>query len=192
MIFQLNFSGDLRLKENCVLCTYLSLYFFRFIDLVTNSNSEKRLIQDCVKRLRKKYLLKNVNLQCESKMIPLSFISSHFERLSKMVGYKSSHEINRNLSRTDINSAAEMFIALNSCPSSYVKLYWKLIYGNESKITRFAANIIRKAKDDFKVRAQKIFAKISSMLGFKYITFNHHGGSISKIILDVEGKDLLL
>ena len=107
-----------------------------------------------------------------------------------MVGYKSSHEINRNLSRTDINSAAEMFIALNSCPSSYVKLYWKLIYGNESKITRFAANIIRKAKDDFKVRAQKIFAKISSMLGFKHITYNHNGERTSKNILEIEGEEL--
>ena len=110
-----------------------------------------------------------------------------------MVGdTRNFYEINRNLSRSDINSAAEMFIALNSCPSFYVKLYWTLIYGNESRMAKFASNIIRKSEDGFKARAQKIFAKISSMLGFKHITYNHHGGSISKIILDVEGKDLLL
>ena len=190
MIFQLNFSGDLRLKENCVLCTYLSLYFFRFIDLVTNSNSEKRLIQDCVKRLRNEYLLKNVNLQCESKMIPLSFISSHFEKLSQMVGDTNFDEISRNSSRGNINFGAEMFMALNSCPTFYVKLYWKAIYGIESRMAKFASNIIRKANDGFKVRAQKIFAKISSMLGFKHISFNYDGESTSKNILDVEGEEL--
>ena len=58
-----------------------------------------------------------------------------------------------------------MFIALNSCPSFYVKLYWKVIYGNESRMAKFASNIIRKAKDGFKARAQKIFAKISSVIG---------------------------
>ena len=159
--------------------------------MVENSSLERQLIKGYVKRLRMEYLMKNIDLNCEKSFIPLKIIIFHFEKLSKMVGDKSSHEINKNLLRSDLNSAAEMFIALNSCPTFYVKLYWKLIYGNESKMTKFASNIIRKSEDGFKARAQKIFAKISSMLGFKYITFNHHGGSISKI-LDVEGKDLLL
>ena len=215
MIFQLNFSGDLRLKENCVLCTYLSLYFFRFIDLVTNSNSEKRLIQDCVKRLRNEYLLKNVNLQCESKMIPLSFISSHFEKLSQMVGdtnfdeisrnssiddyyYDQIQMLSRNISKDDINFGAEMFMALNSCPSFYVKLYWKAIYGNESRMANFAANIIRKAEEGFKVRAQKIFAKISSVIGFQHIAYQHEGNKsiamnieLTKNLLDIKGDKIL-
>ena len=41
-----------------------------------------------------------------------------------------------------------------------LRLYWKAIYGSESRIAKFASNIIRKAKDGFKVKAQKIFAKI--------------------------------
>ena len=112
-----------------------------------------------------------------------------------MVGdTRNFYEINRNLSRSDINSAAEMFIALNSCPSFYVKLYWKVIYVNESRTTKFASNIIRKAEDDFKVRAQKIFAKISSVIGFQHISYRHEGnGSIamnielSKNTMDIKG-----
>ena len=158
--------------------------------MVKNSSLERRLIKDYVKRLRIEYLMKNIDLNCEKSFIPLKKIIFHFEKLSKMVGDKSSHEIDRNLSRSDINSAAEMFIALNSCPSFYVKLYWKAIYGNESRMAKFASNILRKAKDGFKTRAQKIFAKISSMLGFKHISYNHDGESTSKNILDIEGEEL--
>ena len=68
-----------------------------------------------------------------------------------------------------------MFIALNSCPTFYVKLYWKAIYGNESRIAKFASNIIRKANDGFKVKAQKIFARTSSVIGFQHISFHHEG-----------------
>ena len=154
-------------------------------------NSERRLIQGYVERLRIEYLIQNIHLTCDGGFIPLNFISLHFEKLSQMVGdTRSSYEINRNLSRSDINSAAEMFMALNSCPSFYEKLYWKAIYGNESRMAKFASNIVRKAKDSFKSRAQKIFAKISSMLGFKHITYNHDGESTSKNILDIEGEEL--
>ena len=68
-----------------------------------------------------------------------------------------------------------MFIALNLCPTFYVKLYWQLIYGNESRMTKFASNIIRKTEDGFKVKAQKIFAKISSVIGFQHISYYHEG-----------------
>ena len=141
--------------------------------MVTNANSEKRLIQDYVKRLRIEYLLKNIHLTCEEKLIPSNYISLHFDKLSEMVGERNFEEIRRNLSKDDINVGAEMFIALNSCPTFYVKLYWKAIYGNESRIAKFSSNIIRKAKDSFKVKAQKIFAKISSVIGFQHISYYH-------------------
>ena len=147
-----------------------------------------------MKRLRIEYLIKNIDLTCENSFIPLKIIISHFENLSKMVGGKSSHEINRNLSRSDINSAAEMFVALNSCLTFYVKLYWQLIYGNESRMTKFASNIIRKTEDGFKVKAQKIFAKISSVIGFQHISYHHEGNTsiainndLSKNMFDITG-----
>ena len=87
-----------------------------------------------------------------------------------------------------------MFIALNSCPSFYVKLYWKAIYGNESRMAQFASNIIRKAEDGFKARAQKIFAKISSVIGFQHIAYHNEGNKsiaidndLSKNMLDIKG-----
>ena len=152
--------------------TDFSLNFFRFIDLVTNSNSEKRLIQDYVKRLRNEYLNKYIDLACEEKFIPLNFISFHFDKLSELVGDTFDGFFP---SKDEINFGAEMFMALNSCPTFYVKLYWKVIYGNESRIARFASNIIRNAKDGFKVRAQRIFAKISSVIGFQHISYHHEG-----------------
>ena len=161
--------------------------------MVEGSSLDRKLIQGYVKRLRIEYLMKNIDLTCEKSFIPLKIITVHFEKLSKMVGDKSSYEINRNLSRRDINSAAEMFIALNSCPSFYVKLYWMVIYGNESRIAKFSSNIIRKAKNGFKIRAQKIFAKISSVIGFQHISFHHEGNrSIAMTIelsknMDVKG-----
>ena len=136
--------------------------------------------------------MKNIDLNCEKSFIPLKIIIFHFEKLSKMVGDKSS--LDRNLSKSDLNSAAEIFFALNSCPTFYVKLYSKLIYGNESKMTKFASNIIRKAKDGFKARAQKIFAKISSVIGFQHISYHHEGNGsnamnndLSKNMLDIKG-----
>ena len=158
--------------------------------MVENSSLERKLIQGYVKRLRIEYLIKNTYLTCENSFIPLKIITFNFEKLSKTVGDKSSHEINRNLSKRNINSAAEMFVSLNSCPSFFVKLYWKAIYGIESRMAKFASNIVRNAKDGFKARAQKIFAKISSMLGFKYISYKNDGESTSKNILDVEGEEL--
>ena len=84
---------------------------------------ERQLIKGYAKRLRMEYLMKNIDLNCEKSFIPSKYISLHFEKLSQMVGdTRNLYEINRNLSRSDINSAAEMFIALNSCPSFYVKL----------------------------------------------------------------------
>ena len=160
------------------------------------SSLERKLIYVYVKRLRIEYLIQNIDLiesSFESSFIPSKYIALHFEKLSQMVGdTRSSNEINLNLSRSNINSAAEMFIALNFCPSFYVKLYWKAIYGNESRMAKFASNIIRKAKDDFKVKAQKMFAKISSVIGFKHISSDHKGNKstnieLSKELLDIKG-----
>ena len=159
--------------------------------MVKDSSLEKKLILSYVKHLRIEYLIKNISLTCTLNFIPFQNILINFENLSQMVGEK---KISRNLSRSDINFGAKMFFTLNSCPSFYVKLYWKTIYGSEVRMAKFASNIIRKSKDGFKVRAQKIFAKISSVIGFKHIFYRHEGnGSIamnielSKNTMDIKG-----
>ena len=87
-----------------------------------------------------------------------------------------------------------MFKTLNSCPSFYEILYWKAIYENQNVpiIAKIASNIIQKTKDVFKSRAQKIFAKISSVIGFKHISSDHEGNKstnieLSKELLDIKG-----
>ena len=157
--------------------------------MIGNSILEKKIIWSYVKRLRIEYLIKNADLPCENKFIPLQNISINFENLAQMVGDTSLDEISTNISRSDINIGAEMFMALNSCPSFYVKLYWKAIYGSETRIAKFASNIIRKAKNGFKEKAQKIFAKISSALGFQHISYHHEGNKIDlrKNMLGIKG-----
>ena len=144
--------------------------------MVENSSLEMKVILSYVKRLRIEYLIKHTDLTCEKAFIPLQNIINNFENLSKMVGIHNSQEITKNSSRRNIDIAAEMFISLNSCPSFNVKLYWEAIYGSDSRIAKFTSNIIWKAKDNFKVKAKKIFRKISSVLGFH------------KNILDVKGE----
>ena len=162
--------------------------------MVENSSLERKVILSHVKSLRIEYLIKHTILSCEGAFIPQQNILNNFQKMSQLFGGKFSEEIGRKLSKNDIKFGAEMFMALNACPSFYAKLYWKAIYGNESRMARFASNIIRKAKKGFKVSAQKIFSKISSVIGFKYISYHHEGNrniamniDLSKNMLDVEG-----
>ena len=171
----------------------------RFINLVENSSLEKNVIMSYVNHLRIKYLIKYTDLTCEMGFIPMKHILINFENLSQLVGVQSPQDISKNLSRSNLNVCGEMFITLNSCPSLDVKLYWEVIYGSESRMAKLASNIIRKAKDDFKVKAQQIFAKITSVLGFQHISYHNEGNKSignnigsSKNMLDIKGKHLRL
>ena len=128
-----------------------------------------------MKTLRLEYLKENMELKCDKAFIPLGNILINYENLSHMVGVFKSSEQNRNLSKKDINASAEMFMYLNSCPSFYVKLYWKTIYGPKLRMAMLATNIAKKAKKDFKLKATQIFAKISEVLGFKHISYHYKG-----------------
>ena len=90
--------------------------------MVENSSLEKKLIQGYVKRLRIEYLIKNIHVTCTKSFIPSKYISLHFEKLSQMVGdTRNFYEINRNLSRSEINLAAEMFFARKFLPEFLCK-----------------------------------------------------------------------
>ena len=60
------------------------------------------------------------------------------------------------------------------------------------------SNIIKKAKGDFKKVALNIFAKVSSVLGFQRLSFQHKGNQsvesnmeLTKNILSIKGEKLL-
>ena len=168
----------------------------RFANGVINSKLNKKIIWNHIKTLRFEYLKKNT-LGCDiipasndsnildeflfddgrqanvetSSLIPLPYLSSNLEAFSQIVGKKSiSDNINMNFSKSDITESAKMFLTLNSCPSSFVKLYWKAIYGPKERMSMLTSNIIKKAKGASKEVAQNIFAKVSAVLGFQYLS----------------------
>ena len=97
--------------------------------MVENSSLQKKVMLSYVKHLRNEYLIKHTDLTCEDAFIPQQHILKNFKNLSQIIGVKKSQEISKNssINRNNINFSAEMFFALNSCPSFYVKMYWKAI-----------------------------------------------------------------
>ena len=92
-----------------------------------------------------------------------------------MAGVYNFKEINSNFSKSDLDDCAEMFIALNSCPSFLERLYLRAFYESKTAetITLLTSKIVKKTKPNLKKRALKVFAKTTKVLGFKYIKFQH-------------------
>ena len=151
---------------------------------------DEKVIWSHIKTLRLEYLIKHTDLKCDEAFIPTENLSNNSKKLSHMAEIKSSEQINIVFSKIDINAAAEMFMFLNSCPSFYVRLYWKAIYGPKSRIAMLASNIIKKSNDNFKPKAEKIFAKISQLLGFEHIYYDYKGNESLGQNLEFEIKTL--
>ena len=157
---------------------------------------DRKVIWSHIKTLRFEFLRSNSLLPCSSNthLIPDNHISSNVEKFSKIVKIGvSENKINKKFSKSDITESAKLFLALNSCPSVFVKLYWKAIYGPKETMAMLTSNIINKAKGDFKEVARQIFAKVSSVLGFQYISYHREGNfgrniTLIKNILEIKGK----
>ena len=154
---------------------------------------DKKVVWSHIKTLRFEFLRINSLLPCSfnTHLITDNHISSNVEKFSKIVKIGVS-EKNKNFSKSDITESAKLFLALNSCPSVFVKLYWKAIYGPKIRMAMLTSNIIKKVKGDFKKVALNIFARVSSVLGFQYLSFHHKGVGrnmeLSKNILGIKGK----
>ena len=109
-----------------------------------------------------------------------------------MVGVENSEEFNESLPTTDsIIRGAKMFFTLNSCPSYLIRLYWKAIYGEKSTLVLLASNILKKSNKYFKKKALRIFARVTKMLRFQYISFLDNDEKNIKLredIYNVKGK----
>ena len=132
---------------------------------IITSNVENEVIWSLISSLRNRYLKKNGNPKCEKGFISNEDISNNFGKMSHLVGNVGPEDMKYNISKSELNKAAIMFFALNSCPSFLEKLYWKAIYGPDSSISMKASNVLKKAKGDFRVKSLKIFEKIISVLG---------------------------
>ena len=153
----------------------ITLYLLRFANTFSSLNDRKS-IWSHISSLRFKNLKRNIGTKCAKGFIPTEDISDNFDKLSQMVG--NINRLTDNLSTSDLYEASKMFSALNLCPSFLLKVYWDAIYGPSSRIAMFASNILKKAKGGDKEKAIKIFAKISSMLGFQHISY-HQGNKSS-------------
>ena len=148
-----------------------------------------------IQEIRLNYLKKNIDLTCDyqdSLFIPNQYIENNIEKLSKLVKVKISNGVNMNLSKKKIDFGAKMFFAMNSCPSPIVRLYWRVMYGDKSRIALMASNIIKKVQDDLRIKARKIFGRITSVLGFQHITdYPKENQSDSTTITELR-KDILV
>ena len=142
--------------------------------MVLNSRIDKKVIWVHIKTLRREFLRKNININCKENFIPKEQRLENFEKLSKLIGVKRFDKNDTNITKSEINAAGEMFFFLNSCPSFFVRLYWNAIYGSQSRIAILALDIIKKAHDDYKIKAIRIFAKISQVLGFQHIIYQYN------------------
>ena len=159
----------------------------RFVNTIIDSNLGKIELWNHIRNLRFEYLMTKIDSSCggSDQFIPGQDIQNNIEKLSKINGIKSSDQIRKNVSENDLQVGAEMFVTIASCPSIYERLYWKAIYGPKSRIVFLASNIVKRANYDFKTKAIQLFEKISSVLGFQYISNDHMG---NKNIVNVEGE----
>ena len=82
-----------------------------------------------------------------------------------MFGIKQiSDEVNEEFSKTTKKSLHKMFYALIEQPSHFEKLYRKAIYGPKSRLIMLASNIRKESPNNFKLKAKKIFSKITSVI----------------------------
>ena len=131
-------------------------------------------------------------VNCANGFIPEEHIKLVIEQLTNLIGvYNVSNEKEGVLTKESINAGAEMFLELTLCPSDTFAfgLYWNAIYGSQSKMAILAFNIVKKSKDDLKLKAIKMFTNIASMLGFQHISYNQGNGSFEKNI-NVKGEML--
>ena len=174
---------------------------FRFVNSVLSSNVERKVLWRHIKSIRFKYLKGIISPKCiNTDVFDHGFISNediqnNFEKVLQLGENEDSDEKKFNHSKIEINEAAKLFFDLNSCPSFYEKLYWKAIYGPNSRILLLASNILKRVEGNFKVKALKIFAKMTSVLGFQHISYKNleeetdeRNTTFTKNIKDVKGR----
>ena len=100
--------------------------------------------------------------------------------------FNISDERNSALSNQQIIIGAEMFMILNTCPDFYKKIYHKAFYGPQSRLGELTLNIFKKSTHDFKAKAERIFAKVSSALRFQFIQHTEDGQGEIKFTKNIE------
>ena len=96
-------------------------------------------------------------------------ISCNIDKLSHLLRIRNiSDKVNQELPKSKMKSLDEMFLTLTEPTSFFERLYHKTIYGPQSRLIMLASNIVNKSPENFKLKAKKIFSKLSSIFLKKY------------------------
>ena len=139
--------------------------------MVTDKSLDEKELWEVIKNIRNDYVTKNTHFNCyDGEFIPKEDQVLNIEKLSKMLKiHNLSEEINKNLTKSTFDNGVKMFVALNSCPSDFVSVYNKIIFGPQSRLALSSFDMITKAKKGYRSTALKIFTKVISVLNFKYV-----------------------
>ena len=146
---------------------------FRFANILNLNSVSVDNIQSVVKTV--KAIRTSLEQSCHNSISWTSMLSQ-VKAMEQMLHVESSEYINETLTNVDLKTAAEMFLYLNSCPSSWFK-YWLPFYADLFQ-TQSAANIVLTINrilkkniigDDMIYNNNKnIFTKITNLLELKY------------------------
>ena len=148
---------------------------YRFVNIVKNSN----LTDDDI--------WKNINYtRYEPDDASQACMSSNVEKLSHFLGNKNiSYEVNENFLKNAENSLDQMYFAVIECPAEFVRLYKRAIYGPQSRMIMLALNIVKKSRNNFKLKAKNIFEKINSTI---FETYYNQSVKNREDILTLQGE----
>ena len=167
---------------------YILFIEFRFVNTLALLDQDK--VWKSLKKDRAEFLRNNVEKDCYG-FISKAEIESNQRKIEQNFQLFNISDVrNVSLSKKQIDIGSEMFMMLNTCPDFYKKIYHKAFYGPQSRIGPLSLNILKKAEPNFKAKAKQIFAKVTSVLGFKYIQQTKSAkGTIefTKSITSVEG-----
>ena len=170
---------------------------FRFVNIITKAWDYlgEREIRNQIRIVRLEQLKQTPDIECIYGFLDIQETVLSTEKTAKLVGVEAkdiSDQINDNISNEILQAGVDMFLTLNSCPSYFLKLYLKVIYGPKSIIPILSSNIIKKSKNDFKKKTQKMFSKIASVLQFEHLILQQDKKGenfvLRKDILHVKGK----
>ena len=166
--------------------------------MVASQNIEKEVIWKVIRTVRFAFIKINSNIKClDGGFIPEQEIYRNYESLEQLSKVdNNSTEVLETISKETIEYGGEMFAYLNSCPSLYERLYYKIIYGSisQSRIVTLALNIGRKANKDFSQKALRILSRITSITGYDHVQYSNESLEVYSLfnMKSVEKENQLL
>ena len=137
------------------------------MNLAASKHFDAETIQKNINSIRNEF---EVDIPCSGDLVMDKDIKKNNENFAKLLQISNISEYSViNLTESDIQTGGEMFVALNVCPSFHLRLYKKAITGDPSRIGMLSVSILKKAPQNFKLKAMKIYEKIISVLGYRYI-----------------------